>query len=178
MPRLNAVDPATVTGKTKDMLDAVNKKLGMTPNMMRTMANSPSVLEGYLNFSGALSHGTLGAKTGERIALALASANHCDYCASAHSAIGKMVGLTPDDIGAGLKGGSTDAKADAAVKFARAVVESRGEVKDSDLAAVRGAGFTDGEIGEIVAHVALNVFTNYFNTVAQTAIDFPVLTTR
>jgi len=178
MPRLTAIDPVSTTGKVKDLLDAVQKKLGLTPNMMRTMANSPAVLEGYLNLSGALSQGALGAKTGERIALALASANHCDYCASAHSVIGKMVGLSPDDIGAGLRGGSIDAKADAAVKFARAVVDSRGEVKDADLAAVRKAGFTDGEIAEIVAHVGLNVLTNYFNSVAQTMIDFPVVKTR
>lgn len=173
MPRLNAVDPARATGKAKDLLDAVKAKLGLTPNMMRTMASSPAVLEGYLGFGAALGGGSLPARLREQIALAVAEANGCDYCLAAHSALGRMVGLKDEEIAKSREGISTDPQADAALKFAAAVVAGKGNVSDEEFAQVRGAGFTDGEIAEILASVAINVFTNYFNKTAGTAIDFP-----
>lgn len=173
MSRLTAINPAEATGKAKDLLDAVQKKLGLTPNMMRTMAQSPAVLEAYLNFSGALASGSLNAKVREQIALAVGEANSCEYCVSAHTAIGKMVGLSEDDINGSRQSSSGDARTNAALKFAQTVVLERGEVSDRDIQRVREAGFTDGEIGEIVAAVALNIFTNYFNHIAGTEIDFP-----
>jgi uncharacterized peroxidase-related enzyme len=173
MSRLTATNPTETTGKAKDLLDAVQKKLGLTPNMMRTMAQSPAVLEAYLNFSGALAGGSLNAKVREQIALAVGEANSCEYCLSAHTAIGKMVGLSEDDINGSRQSSSGDAKTDAALKFARTIVLERGEVSDRDIQRVREAGFTDGEIAEIVANVSLNIFTNYFNHVAGTEIDFP-----
>jgi uncharacterized peroxidase-related enzyme len=173
MSRIPAIDPAKATGKTKELLDAVNKKLGLVPNMTRTMAQSPAVLEAYLNFSGALTRGKLDSKLREEIALMTAAVNRCGYCASAHTAIGKMVCLGEDAILAARKGRSTDAKANAALKFARTVIDNRGQVSDADVRAASDAGFSDGEIGEIIAQVALNVFTNYFNVVAETEIDFP-----
>jgi uncharacterized peroxidase-related enzyme len=173
MIRIQAINYEQSTGKAKELLDAVKAKLGMTPNMMKTMAQSPAVLEAYLNFSGALSSGKLSARLREQIALISAEVNGCGYCASAHTAIGKMVGLDEDAILAARKGTAADAKTDAALKFARAVIVNRGEVSDADLQAVKDAGFSDGEIGEIVANVALNIFTNYFNEIAKTDIDFP-----
>lgn len=171
--RLTAIDPQQATSKTKELLDAIQAKLGMTPNMMRTMANSPAALEGYLNFSGALGHGMLPAKLREEIALAVGEANGCEYCVSAHTAIGGMVGLQADEIAAARQSSSTDGKQDAALKFARSLSTKRGEVSDAEVKAVKDAGYTEGEIAEIVAHVALNVFTNYFNIAAQTEVDFP-----
>jgi uncharacterized peroxidase-related enzyme len=173
MSRLQPVNYEESTGKVRRLLDGVTSKLGMTPNMMKTMAQSPAVLEAYLSFSGALDTGTLDAGLREQIALISAEINSCGYCASAHTAIGKVVGLGPDAILAARQGHSTDAKADAALKFARAVIVNRGEVSDADVQAVRDAGYADGEIGEIVANVALNIFTNYFNVIAKTEIDFP-----
>jgi uncharacterized peroxidase-related enzyme len=151
----------------------VKSKLGLVPNMTRAMANAPAVLDGYLQLSGALNKGTLPAKVREQIALAISQANGCDYCLAAHSAIGKMVGLTAEQIRDSRLGTAVDPKADALIRFARAVVETRGRVSTADLDDVREAGFDDGAIAEVVAHVALNVFTNYFNELAETDIDFP-----
>jgi uncharacterized peroxidase-related enzyme len=173
MSRLNQIAPETATDKAKELLDAVKAKLGLVPNMTRAMANSPAVLEGYLQLSGALGHGRLPARTREELALAIAQENGCDYCLAAHSAIGKMVGLSADQIRDSRLGTAVDPKVAALLRFARKVNDSRGRVSDHDIEEVRAAGFDDGAIAEAVAHVALNVFTNYFNTVADTEIDFP-----
>jgi AhpD family alkylhydroperoxidase len=148
----------------------------MVPNMMRTMGNSPAVLEGYLNFSEALGKGSLGGKLGELIALAVAESNTCNYCLSAHSFIGeKLVGIDTDTLQLAREGKNKDSKIAAALFFAKTLVEKRGRVSTDDVAAVKAAGYTDGAVGEIVAHVALNVLTNYFNNTADTDIDFPVV---
>ncbi len=175
MSRIEPVNYEQSTGKTKELLDQVKSQLGTTPNMMKTMANSPAVLEAYLNFSGALAKGTLDAKLREQIALVSAEVNGCGYCASAHTVIGGMVGLNDESIIAARAGKSSDAKTEAALKFARALIVGRGQTSDADVQAVETAGFTDGEIGEIVAHVALNIFTNYFNETVKTTIDFPAI---
>jgi uncharacterized peroxidase-related enzyme len=176
MTRLTAVNPDTATGKVKDLFTAINGKLGMVPNMMRTMGNSPALLEGYLNFSGALGAGTLGAKTGELIALAVAESNQCDYCLSAHTYIGaNLAGIDADALTAARDGHSATAKTNAALLFAKTLVSKKGLVSNEDVNYIKAAGFTEGEIGEIVGHVALNILTNYFNNTANTAIDFPVV---
>lgn len=173
MSRIHQITPDSATGKAKELLDAVHGKLGLVPNITRAMANSPAVLEGYLGLSGALGKGSLSAKNREQIALAVGQANHCDYCLAAHSAIGKMVGLTPDQILDSRRGTAIDPKADAVIRFARKLVDERGRVSDADVAEVRAAGLNDRGIAEVVANVALNIFTNYFNHVAETDIDFP-----
>ena len=173
MARIHQVAPESATGKAKELLDAVQGKLGLVPNLTRAMANSPAVLEGYLGLSGALGKGRLSAKNREQIALAVGQANLCDYCLAAHSAIGKMVGLTPEQILDSRRGTAVDPKSDAVIRFARKVVDERGRVSDADIADVRAAGLNDGAIAEVVANVALNIFTNYFNHVAETDIDFP-----
>ncbi len=173
MQRLIAVNPTEATGKAKQLLDAVQTKLGMTPNLMKTLATAPAALEAYLNFGNSLGTGHLDAKFREQIALAVAQANSCDYCLSAHSAIGKMVGLQAGEIVASRQAHSEDAKRDAGLQFAQSLVVQRGEVSDQAVARVKAAGYTDGDVAEIVANVALNIFTNYFNHVAQTEVDFP-----
>jgi uncharacterized peroxidase-related enzyme len=173
MSRIHAIDASTATGKAKELLDAVKGKLGFVPNMTRVMAASPAVLESYLGFSGSLAGGLLDAKTREQIALLTAQENHCNYCLSAHSAIGKMVGLDPQQLAASRVGDSSNPKTAAALTFAKRVLETKGQVNDADLAAVGKAGFSEGEIAEIIAHVALNVFTNYFNVATEVEIDFP-----
>ncbi len=174
MSSLSIVDPATSTGKTQDLFTAVKAKLGLVPNMTKVMANSPAVLEGYLSLSGALNHSSLSAKLREQIALLVAEVNKCSYCLSAHTAIGKMVGLTPSELSSSrnAEGASKDA---AALRFARVLIHRQGEVSDQDLGAVRSAGYNDAQIAEIIAVVALNVFTNYFNKAARVPIDFPVV---
>lgn len=173
MQRLNAIDPAEATGKTKKLLDGVQAKLGMTPNLMKTLASAPAALEAYLSFGAALGTGGLDAKFREQIAIAVAQANSCEYCLSAHSAIGAMVGLTAEEIAASRESHADDSKRAAGLRFAQTIVVQRGEVSDAAIASVRDAGYTDGEITEIVANVAVNIFTNYFNLVAQTEVDFP-----
>ncbi len=173
MSRIPQMNPESATGKAKELLDAVKSKLGLVPNMTRAMANSPAVLDGYLSLSGALSKGKLSAKVREQIALAVGEANGCDYCLAAHSAIGKMVGLTSEQILDSRRGTAVDPKAEAVMKFARRVVDERGRVSDVDLVTARAAGLDDAALAEVVANVALNLFTNYFNHVAETDIDFP-----
>jgi uncharacterized peroxidase-related enzyme len=173
MNRFTTISLEAATGKTKDLLDGVQAKLGMVPNMMRALANSPAALDAYLQLSGSLGKGRLSAKVGEQIALAVAQINGCDYCLAAHSAIGKMVGLTGDQIRDSRHTTAVDPKTDALLRFARKVVDARGQVSGEDLQDVRDAGFDDGAIAEVVAHVALSIFTNYFNLVAGTDIDFP-----
>ena len=173
MERITPVNLQAAQGRAKELLDAVKAKLGIVPNMTRAMAVSPPVLDAYLGFSGALGHGVLPARVREQLALDVGEANHCDYCVSAHSAIGKRVGLTDQEVLDSRRGASTDPKADVLLRFARTVVAKRGIVEDADIAAVREAAYGDAEIAEVVAHVALNIFTNYFNNVAGTTIDFP-----
>jgi uncharacterized peroxidase-related enzyme len=178
MTQFQSIDPANAEGKAKTLLDAVKAKLGMTPNMTRIMAQSPAVLEGYLSFAGALGVGKLSAKLREQIALTTAEANACEYCLSAHAAFGKSVGLTADDVDAARDADATDARAREALRFARTLLAERGQVGDADIARLRAAGFSDGEVGEIIANVALNVFTNYFNKVTLPKVDFPVVKPR
>jgi uncharacterized peroxidase-related enzyme len=174
--------PATVDAApaaSKPLLDAVKKQLGVVPNLFRLVANSPAALEGYLGLSGALGKGTLPAPTRERIALAVAETNGCDYCLSAHTYLAKNLAKLDDaEITANRSGASNDPKADAALRFAVKVVRARGHVSDADVAAVKAAGYDDAQVIEIVQHVALNTWTNYVNSVAQTEIDFPVVTAR
>lgn len=173
MSRIAAIQPDAATGKAQELFTAVAHKLGLVPNMTRVMAQSPSVLEGYLALSGALSKGSLPAKVREQIALAVAEANGCDYCLAAHSAVGKMVGLTADQIIDSRHATSVEPKTEALLKLTHQVVAERGRVSDADIAAARDAGVSDVEIVEVVGQVALNLFTNYFNIVADTEVDFP-----
>ena len=161
------------------LLDAVKKQLGIVPNLFRVVGNSPAALEGYLGLNAALGKGLLDARTRERIALAVAELNGCDYCLSAHTYLGKNIAKLDDaELAANREGGSSDAKADAALRFAAKVVRERGHVTDADVKTVKAAGYSDAQVIEIVLHVALNTLTNYVNEVAKTEIDFPVVTHR
>ena len=174
--------PATIADapeKSRPLLEAVNKQLGVVPNMFRSIALSPASLEGYLGMSGALGRGTLSAATRERIALAVAEVNGCDYCLSAHTYLGRNLAKLDDaEITANRSGASNDPQADAAVRFAAQVTRTRGHIAEANLSAVRLAGYTDAQIIEIVQHVALNTWTNYFNEVFAADIDFPVVEAR
>jgi uncharacterized peroxidase-related enzyme len=160
---------------SKAVLDAIHKQLGTVPNLFRLIATSPAALQGFAANNGALTK-TLDVKTRERIALAVAQVNGCDYCLSAHTYLGlNLAKITPEEVALNRKGQSGDAKADAAVRFAAKVVRERGHVSEADVKAVRDAGFTEGQVVEIVAVIAENVFTNLLNIVADTDIDFPVV---
>lgn len=173
MPRLKPLIRTEATGKVRNLLDGVQKKLGSTPNVMLTMANSPAVLEAYLSFSAALARGSLPASLREQIALVVAESNGCDYCLAAHGALGRMAGLSDADIADSRRATSVDLKIEAVLTFAQQVVRERGRVSDADIERLRAAGFNDGYIAEIVANVVVNLFTNYLNHVAETDVDFP-----
>ena len=172
--------PATIADAplaAQPLLEAVKKQIGSVPNLFRMVANSPAALEGYLGRSGALAKGALPAATRERVALAVAQINGCDYCLSAHSFMGKTLAKLDDaEILANRNDHSNDPKADAAVQFAVKATKARGHVSDDDLADVKRAGYDDAQVVETVMHVALNTWTNYINSVAETVIDFPVAT--
>jgi uncharacterized peroxidase-related enzyme len=174
--------PATIEAApvaSHSLLEAVKKQLGMVPNMFRLIANSPAALKGYLDLSGALGKGALPAATRERIALAVAEINGCDYCLSAHTYLGKNLAKLDDgEITANRSGTSNDPKAAAAVQFAAKVARERGHVSDEDVRAVKAAGYDDAQVVEIVQHVALNTWTNYINEIGKTEIDFPVVGAR
>lgn len=177
MSRLPLIDPATAAGPVSDLFAQVQRRLGATPNMTRAMANSPALLEGYLDLSDALNKGVLNAATRERVALTVAQANTCSYCLSAHSYLAERVTrLDQDEITAARKASARDPKTAALLAFAAAVNDGRGTVTDDDLAAARAAGVSDEEIAETIGHVALNVLTNYLNKAADVDIDFPVIT--
>ncbi|MBF6414925.1 carboxymuconolactone decarboxylase family protein [Nocardia cyriacigeorgica] len=176
MSRLPLIQPDTATGKAADLLAGVQQALGVTPNMTKAMVNSPAVLEAYLGFSAALAGGALSAPTRERIALLVAEENGCDYCLSAHSYIGANIAkLDADEIAGARHGQSADPKAAAALAFATALVRTKGGVEEADIESARAAGLNAAEITEVIANVALNVFTNYLNKAVDTEIDWPVV---
>ncbi|MCC9600203.1 carboxymuconolactone decarboxylase family protein [Stieleria sp. JC731] len=173
MSRIAQVSPEQATDSVRPLYDAVNKKLGLIPNMVKVMGNSSATLSSYLQFSGQLAAGVLTAKQRELIALAVGQANECSYCLAAHSALGKHAGLSSEQIADARRGSAVDSKDDALVRFAKAIVQVKGFVSDADIEDIRSHGFGDDAITEIVANVALNLFTNYFNHVADTVVDFP-----
>jgi len=169
----------TAPSASRPLLEAVKKQLGVVPNLFRMVANSPAALEGYVSLLGALGKGALPIAMHERIALAVAELNACDYCLSAHTYLGSNAAKLDDaEMAANRAGTSKDARSAAAVQFAAEVLKRRGHVSDEDVSAIKAAGYTDGEIIEIVQHVALNTWTNYINNVAETVIDFPVVSAR
>lgn len=172
IPLINQIPAASLP-----LLEAVNRQLGVIPNLMKVVGHSPAALEGYLSLNGALGKGAIGAQTSERIALAVAELNGCSYCLSAHSYLASnLAKLDAAELDANRQGTSSDSKAAAALRFATRIVGTHGHVADEDLAAVKAAGYSEAEIIEIVLLVALNTLTNYVNNVAQTDIDFPVVT--
>jgi uncharacterized peroxidase-related enzyme len=161
---------------SRPLLEGVGKMLGSVPNLFRIVSNSPAALEGYVGMFGALAKGKLPPPTRERIALAVAEINGCGYCLAAHTYLGKNLARLDDvEIAANRHGLSGDAKADAAVRFSAKLTLERGRVTAEDLDLVKSAGYDDGQIVEIIQHVALNVFTNYVNEALKTEIDFPTV---
>ncbi|MCH8157111.1 MAG: carboxymuconolactone decarboxylase family protein [Nitrospinae bacterium] len=175
MTRIQMIDPKTATGKTKVLLEQVENQYGMIPNVYRTFANSPAVLAAYLNFNESLAGGTLSPKLREQISLSVANSNGCGYCTAAHCAISSSIGLSEEEISDGRRGSSPDSKVNAALKFVERVLDTKGNVSDEDFRGIKKAGYTDGEITEIVGNIAFNNFSNYFTRVAGTEIDFPAV---
>ena len=173
MQRIPQVDQTTAPAKTQDLRAQVKKQMGGVPNIVATLAQSSAALAGYLGFAGGLASGRLSAAHREQISITVGGANGCDYCVSAHTALGKRLGLSADELQLNLMGRSGEPKTAALLGFVRQLVRDRGHVSDEAVGAVTAAGFDHEAVVEIVANVALNIFTNYFNHVAGTEIDFP-----
>lgn len=173
MSRINLVTNEHANAEQKELYAAIQGQLGMVPNFLKIFANSPAALRAFLGLHGIASEGSLDPKTRERIALGLAEQNACEYCVSAHTAIGRKAGLSHDEIEANRAGGSQDAKAAIAVKFARSLAENNGAVTTAELLEIRSAGYDDAEIVEIITHVGMNVLTNIIGKASRVEIDFP-----
>lgn len=174
MSRIQALNPESASGKSKALLDQIAQKNGKAVNIQRVLAQSPAALQMYLGISNALRDGELDPKLRERIALVVSQENHCGYCLSAHTFLGERAGLSGDEMMAARRGEAEGERESAAVEFSRKMVRERANVTDQDLQKLRDAGFSEGEIVEIVANVVQNIFTNYINHVAETEIDFPL----
>lgn len=172
MSRVN-VQAQPLPAASQPLLAQIQQAFGASPNMFKAVANSPAALQSMWSAFGALGKGTLGAKLGEQIAVAIANRNRCEYCLAAHTALGQKAGASSAEMSAAQVGQSRDARTAAALAFAVKVVEQRAQITDSDVAALREAGFGDEQIVEIMAHIALNLFTNYINVALDIPVDFP-----
>lgn len=173
MPRIPALSEADAPEAVAPFFDGLKQKLGRVPNIYATLAHAPAVLKGVLATSATLGETSLPGDVREQIALAVGGANRCNYCAAAHTAIGKMNGLTDQDTQAALAGSASDAQTQAALTFARNILDREGFVTDDQLAAVKDAGYSDQQVIEIVAVVVFNIFTNYVNHITDPVVDFP-----
>ncbi len=173
MPRIELLDPQNTTGDKKEIFNQIQSAFGATPNMFKTIANSTAALKMMWSAFGALGGGKLGAQLGEQIAVAVADVNRCEYCLAAHTALGKGAGLTSETMSHAQIGKSIDPKIQAALTFAIKLVKEKANIAPDDIAALKKAGYTDEDIAEILAHVALNIFTNYTNVAFDVPVDFP-----
>lgn len=173
MPRLQPIAVENTSGHTRELVDTAKRKLGKHINIIATMANSPAVLESYLSFSGAMGKSQLSAKTREAVSLIIGEKNACQYCVSAHTTVGKIVGFTEEETVQIRQGVASDPKLQAVVDLAAAIADTKGLIRDEDFADAKNAGLSDEEVTEVVGLVALNFFTNFFNHVAGTEVDFP-----
>lgn len=171
--RIQTLNPDTTTGKSKELFDAVQQKLGFIPNLIKVFGNSPATLQSYLTLGELTGSGNFSNKFREQLALAIAEENTCNYCLSAHTAIGKMNGLTDEQTEESRQGRSSDAKIEAGLAFAQSVTRNRGQVSTAEIEAAKTAGYNDSDILEIVLNVVSNTLTNYVNHIAETEIDFP-----
>ena len=167
------INTANAAPASQEMLQQIHAAFGATPNMFKAVSNSPAALKSMWGSFGALGAGTLGARLGEQIAVAVANRNKCEYCLAAHTVLGKGAGASADEMANAQVGKSIDARTQAALTFSLKIVEQRAAISEGDVQAIRAAGFSDGEIVEIMAHVALNLFTNYVNVAFNVPVDFP-----
>lgn len=172
MARIKALT-ADEAGNAADTLKSVQKKIGMVPNIYGSMAHSPAALKALLGFNGAIGKGVLSPALREQIALTIAGENGCDYCASAHTMMAKAAGVSDAEATNNLIAQSDDHRTAAILTFVKQIIVNRGVASDAEVAQLREVGINDAEFVEILAHVGINLFANYFNNIVETDIDFP-----
>ncbi len=173
MSRIQVITNDIANAEQQALFDAIKTELGVVPNFLKVFANSPVALRSFLGLYGIAKAGSLDLATRERIALAIAQQNSCEYCLSAHTALGKNAGLSADEISANRAGNSQDAKAAVAVRLARSLMENHGEITTAELIEAREAGYSESDIVEIITHVGLNMLTNMIGKASRIEIDFP-----
>ncbi|GAB3227339.1 peroxidase-related enzyme [Glycomyces halotolerans] len=173
MPTVHLVEHESATGSVKNQLDQIHATFGTVPAMFRAVANSPAALTSMWSSFGAFAGGVLGPALGEQVAVAVANRNACEYCLAAHTTLGRKAGVSPDALTAAQDGTSEDPRTAALLRFALQLVEHRGQVTPEDVQAVRDQGWDDEHIVEVIAQVALNLFTNYINIALDVPVDFP-----
>ena len=178
MNRVPLIERTATSPERKQLLDSIHGAFGATPNMFRAVANSPAALKSLWASFGALGGGVLDAQLGEQIAVAVADRNACEYCLAAHTMLGKKAGASAEQMRDAQAGESSDPKTRAALQFALKLVEARGQVSEADVKSLRDAGYSDEAVVEILAHVALNLFTNYVNIALAVPVDFPATRLR
>ncbi len=178
MSRISLLTTETAQAAARSDLEQIHAAFGSVPHMFRAVAHSPAALRSLWGSFGALGSGTLPASLTEQIAVAVANRNGCDYCLAAHTALGRKAGLSAEALTAAQSGHSQEPRTAAALRFTLQMVEQRGAVSGADLQALREAGFDDQAIVEIIAHIALNLFTNYVNIALDVAVDFPKVALR
>lgn len=173
MARLDNVNPENIPSDSKNTLDVFSKNIGFTPNMMVAFAQSPIAFNAWATLLGSLSK-ALDVKTRDSIGLVVSEVNGCNYCLTVHSFTAQhMAKLSPEEIILARKGYSEDGKRNAAIQFAKKVIQNRGKIEDTDFKIVKEAGYTDANIMEIVSLVAMYSLTNFFNNVFDPERDFP-----
>jgi len=178
MSRVPLTTLESAPAASQPALQAIRTAFGSVPNMFRAVAISPAALASMWGSFGALGSGRIPALLGEQIAVVVAERNRCEYCLAAHTALGRKAGASAEQMAEAQSARSSDPRTAAALAFAGALVEQRGQVSAEAVSALRGAGFDDGELVEIIAHVALNLFTNYVNVALDTPLDFPAVRLR
>lgn len=178
MSYISLTAPENTAGEHKALFDQINSAFGVVPNMFKAIGNSPAALESMWTSFGALGKGALSAKLGEQIAVLVADINRCEYCLAAHTVLGQKAGASAEEMAYAQAGKSTDAKTQVVLDFAAKLVRDRAAVSQADVDTVRDAGFSDAEVAEILAHVALNIFTNYTNVAFDVPVDFPKVSLR
>jgi uncharacterized peroxidase-related enzyme len=175
MLRLNPVEPNQVGEELQGILERNHLGFDETQGFVKILAKSPAAARAYVLAEGALAEGRLSDRQREQIALAVAEINGSQYCLLAHSLAGRHAGLSGEEIESARRAAASDAKADRMLRFTQSMVLQRGEISDEDLGALRKAGFSDAEVIEIVANIALNIFTNYLNILSKTEVEFPAI---
>ena len=173
MSRVPLIDPAAADARIAPALRKIDGAFGTVPNMFRAVANSPAALQSMWGAFGAFSTGSLGPALTEQIAVAVAERNRCRYCLAAHTALGAKAGLDQGSLAAAQQGHAVEPRTQALLEFAIALVEQRGEIDLESVRSLRAHGWSDEQIVETIAQVALNLFTNYVNIALDVPVDFP-----
>ena len=166
MPRIEPIEMDAATGKAKELLDELAARGGEPGPMVRAMANAPVVLRSFLDLNRAVKRSHIDRRITERINLAVQEWLGCAYCMAAHTRAARELGLSEIDIELARHGTATDPKTAALVAFGQQVIAAPAEVSDVQIAGLRSFGYSDEQIAEVVALVALQQLTGSFNLVA------------